>query len=385
MTAVRGRDFRLLWGSDAASHFGSAVSGTALALVGVVVVGLSPFEQGVVQASGSLAFLLIGLPAGVWVDRLRRRPVMFGADFARAALCASVPVAAWAGWLSFGQLVGVALLTGAMTVMFDVASTSVTPAVVGREHLYAANSRLQTTGAAARLSGPGLAGLLAQLLGAANALGMAAASYLGSALLLRILRVSEPEPEQSARRRLVPEVVEGLRFTFGHPVPRALAGFGVTMSFFATVGQAMYVLFLARTLGLPATAVGLVVVGGGVGAVLGAATATRWITRFGDVRALLVVWLTFLPPSALLLPLAGPGWQVTLFVVGLFGIGYGGGVYNVAQVSLRQAVCRDELLGRMNASLRFITWGVMPIGALAGGAIGELVSVRAALWVLRSA
>ncbi|UJW36277.1 MFS transporter [Saccharothrix sp. AJ9571] len=376
----RHADFRRLWAGDTASQLGTFVGHTVLPLLAATVLAASPFEMGVLTAAETLAFLLLGLPAGAWVDRFRRRPLMLRADFARAALLLSVPLAWWAGVLTLTQLVVVALLTGVCTVFFDVAYQSYLPSLVGRDQLLEGNAKLQSSQSVSQVAGPGIGGVLAQLLGPANAVLMTGLGFLTSALcLLRIRRV-EPEPVPHENPKLSAQIAEGLRFVFGNPTLRAITSATATANLANGIFLAVEMLFLTRTLGLSAAAVGALLAIGGAGSVLGAFTSGLVNRRIGQARAIwLIPLLTW--PAHLLVPLAAPGWRIAFVVAGLALFGYGVIVYNVAQVSYRQAICPDRLLGRMNASVRFVVWGVLPLGSVLGGVLGEVVGIRNTLWI----
>ena len=374
------RDFRRLWAGDTISQFGSTIGNVAIPLLAVGALAATPFEMGLLTAAETAAFLLVGLPAGTWVDRLRRRPLMLRADLGRAALLVSVPVAAWLGWLTFAQLVVVALLVGVLTVFFDVAYQSYLPSLVGREHLMEGNSKLQTSQSVAQVTGPTLSGWLAQAVGAANAVLGTGLGYLASAAFLWRIRKPEPQPEQVPGRNLRADIAEGLRFVLRHPLLRAITAATATCNLFGSIDTAMQVLFLRRELNLGAGTVGMLLAAAGLGGVLGALTATWWSRRFGQART---IWLIMVltQPLLLLVPLTQRDWRLALYVVGMLSMTYGAVVYNVAQVSFRQAICPDRLLGRMNASVRFLVWGTMPVGGLLGGLLGQWLGVRPTLWV----
>ncbi|MGQ0838688.1 MFS transporter [Actinokineospora sp.] len=381
MTTLRTHhDFRRLWAGDTIAQFGTAVGHIVLPLLAVAVLNATPFEMGVLTAAETAAFLLIGLPAGAWVDRVRRKPLMVRMDLARAALLLTVPTAWWLGMLTLTQLVVVALLVGACTVFFDVGYQSYLPSLVGRGHLIEGNAKLQASHSVAQFSGPALGGVLSQALGAATALLTTGLGYLASAAFLSRIKAAEPEPARPVERDLRAEVAEGLRFVLHNSYLRAIVGCTATWNLFFGVEGAVFVLFLARTIGLNATGIGLVMALAGVGGVLGAVASSRVNRAIGQARA---IWLVPLAsaPFGLLIPLAQPGWSVSLVVVGFLVVSFSGVVYNVAQVSFRQAICPDHLLGRMNASVRFIVWGTLPLGALIGGTLGTWIGVRATLWV----
>ncbi|WP_219417239.1 MFS transporter [Pseudonocardia nigra] len=376
----RHRDFLLLWSGETVSHVGTMVGHLAVPLLAATVLGASPWEMGLLVAAERAGFLLVGLPVGALMDRVRRRPVMIAADVVRFGLFASVPVAWWFGVLTFEQLVAVVLLGGVATVFFDVGYQSVLPSVVGRAGLVEGNAKLESTRMAAEAAGPAMGGGLVQLLGAANTMLLDAVSYLVSAAFLTRMRspetVPEPVPGQSVRA----DMAEGLRYVVGHRLLRPIVLCTGTANLFNGVLQAVAVLFLAGELGLTAGVVGLVLAAGTVGGVVGALTAGSWIGRFGQGRVLITALLVT-GPVTLLLPLAGPGPGLVWFAAAYFAILYGGVVYNIAQVSFRQAICPDRLLGRMNASIRFLVWGTIPVGGLLGGALGELIGLRATLLV----
>ncbi|MFE9745801.1 MFS transporter [Saccharothrix saharensis] len=372
------RDFRLFWGSDAANQFGTAVYTFVLPVVAIEALAASEFQVGLLTAAGTAAFLVIGLPVGVYVDRTRKRAVLAWSTVGRAVALATVPVAAWLGGLTFAHLLLAALVAGVLTVFFEVASQAYLPTLVERGGLVDANRRLVSTQQVARLSGRPVSGPLVQVLGSANAVLAITSSFLVSALLLWRMRTPERAVEPR-ERALWADMAEGLRFVFGHPLLRPIALCTTWFNLANAMWGAVTVLFLLRDLALsPAVAAVLMGVGSAGGVV--AALATGWLARFGQVR---LVWLSLLvtQPAWVLVPLAEPGWRLALFAVGTLVASAGVVVYNVAQVSLRQALCPDRLLGRMNASVRFLTWGAMPVGAVAGGALAEWVGVRTTLWV----
>jgi MFS family permease len=380
MSLRQHRDFRQLWAGDTLSQFGASIGQFAVPALAVTQLAATPFEVGALSAAETAAFLLVGLPAGVWVDRLRRRPLMLRADFCRFALLTTIPVAWWLHVLTVAQLIVVALLVGLLTVFFDVAYQSYLPSLVGREHIVEGNAKLQFSQSAAQVSGPALAGLLVQLIGAATSVLATAFGFLSSALFLLRIRTAEPIPERGERRGMRADIAEGLRFVLHQPTLRAITFCTGTSNLFGSIAAAAMLLFLIRQLGVDTGVAGLLMTGGGVGGLLGGLTATRWSRLFGQAR---VIWLSMLVsgPFTLLMPLTEPGWRLVLFAAGPFAFSFGAVVYNVAQVSYRQAICPDHLLGRMNASVRFIVWGTIPIGGLLGGALAAWLTPRGALWV----
>ncbi|MDX8029605.1 MFS transporter [Lentzea sp. BCCO 10_0856] len=373
-------DFRRLWVGDTISQFGANVGMTVIPLLAVGVLNATPFEMGLLAAASTIAFLLIGLPAGVWVDRMRRKPLMIAMDVARAALMLSVPAAWWLGLLDLPQLIIVSLAVGVCTVFFDVAYQSYLPSLVGRGQLVEGNSKLQASLSVAEVSGPAIGGYAAQFLGAANGVLATGLGYLSSAFFLVRIKTAEPAPERHPDPHLRREIMEGLRFVFGNVTLRMIVACTGTSNFFHGIQNAVMVLFLLQTVGLSEGTAGLVLSAGGVGGVLGAAFAHRIGLLVGQARMIwLIPLLTW--PFTLALPFVSDGWGLVLpmacLAVSVFGIV----VYNVGQVSYRQAICPDHLLGRMNASIRWVVWGATPLGALLGGALGSWIGIVPTMWV----
>ncbi|MFJ2740748.1 MFS transporter [Streptomyces sp. NPDC087440] len=377
---LRLRDFRLLLAGAAAGQVGAQVTLVALPLVAVLELRAPAFQVGLLTAAETAAFLLIGLPAGAWVDRMRKRTLMIRADVVRCAAMASIPLAAVAGVLTMAQLYLVALATGAATVFFDVAHQSYLPQLLDRERLVAGNGALETVRSSAQVAGPGLGGGLVQLVGAHLAIVADAIGYAVSALFLLAIRTPEAKPEPVPGASVRKDVAEGLRFVLGQPLLRVIAAATALGNFFSAMLLATQTVFLVRVLELRPGAVGLMLSASAVGGLAGALCAGRLARRFGQAR---LIWLSCLVtgPFAVLWPLAGEGAAAALFAVASGVVFFGAVVYNVAQVSFRQMLCPPRLLGRMNATLRFLMWGTLPLGAVVGGAVADGFGARAALWV----
>ncbi|WP_433240392.1 MFS transporter [Streptosporangium sp. CA-135522] len=376
----RHRNFMLLFGADTISQFGTQISLLALPLVAVLALGASEFETGLLVAAETAAFLLVGLPAGVWVDRMRRRRILITTDLVRGALLASVPIAWSLGALTLPQLYGVALGMGLATVFFDIAYQSHLPALVGRDQLVDGNAKLEIVRSAAGVAGPGAGGGLIQVLTAPVAVLVDAVSFLGSALFLWRIDVAEQAPDPAGRRGLLKEIGEGLRFVATHRILRMIATSTATANFAGGMMASVEMIFLTRVLHLSPGAIGLLFSTAAVGGLVGAAVVGTVSRRVGTAR---IIWLSIVAtgPFMLLVPLSGPGWGMALFAAGLFVNGIGVVLYNVSQVSFRQGVTPEHMLGRMNATMRFVVWGTLPLGGLAGGVLGELFGARTTLWI----
>ena len=272
-------------------------------------------------------------------------------------------------------------LTGILTVFFDVAYQSYLPSLVGREHLVEGNAKLTGSAEAATVAGPSVAGLLVDVIGASYAIALDSVSFLVSGAAVAAIRTREPKPEvpEGGHRSLVHDMGEGLRFVFGNVLFRAIAATTATANLFSGISTAVEVVFLVRTVHASPAVIGLMFTLGGLGGVLGAFAAGPIARRFGGARAT-IIGLGF-GVGVLLVPLSQPGPRVLLFGFGLMAGGFAAVVYNVNQVSFRQHLCPDRLLGRMNATMRFIVWGVIPIGALIGGVLGTVLGLRTTLWI----
>ena len=374
------RDFRRLWIGDAVSQIGSQVSMLALPLVAVKTLHATAFEVGVLAACETAAFLLVGLPAGAWCDRVRRRPILIAGDIGRALVLGSVPIAALMHRLTIGQLFVVALLTGVLTVFFDVSYQSYLPELVSNEELVEGNAKLEATRGVAAVTGPSIGGFLVQAITAPYAVLVDAISFLWSAGWVTAIRAPERRPAAPPQRHLGKEIAEGLRFVLGNPILRKIAGCTGTSNLFNSASYAVMIVFFVRTVHLSAGGIGLLFSIGSVGGLVGALCSGFLMRKVGQARLIWVSALIFAPPD-LLLPLTHHDARLVFAGIALFVASVGATVYNVAQVSFRQALCPRPLLGRMNATMRFLVWGTQPIGGLLGGSLATSVGLRDALWI----
>jgi MFS family permease len=377
---LRDHDFRQLYAADTISQLGTQVSLLALPLVAVRSLDASNFEMGILAACETLAFLLIGLPAGAWVDRLRRHSVLIVGDVGRAVVLASVPLAWWADVLTMPQLYVVALLAGVLTVFFDVSYQSYLPHLVGRDKLVEGNAKLEAVRAVNQLAGPPLAGGLITALTAPFAVALDAASFLGSALFVTRIRKREAKPERKPDAHLGREIGEGLRFVLGNRMLRSIAACTGSSNLFSSIAGAMVIVLLARDLRLNAAVIGLFSSVAAIGGMVAALCATR-IARWLGQGPTIWISVAVTGPFALLMPLAQRGWLLWAAAVGSGVYWFGAVVYNITQVSFRQGLTPERLLGRMNATMRFLVWGTLPIGGFIGGVLGKYIGVRPTLWV----
>lgn len=369
---------RLLF-AQSLSQAGFVVLNLAMPLLAATSLRATPFQVSMVAAAQTVAFLLIGLPVGVWVDRMRKRPTMIVADLTRAVALALVPVLWALDALTIVHLCAVAFVVGVATVFFDVADQSYLPHLVGPEGLVMANARLVTVDQTASVVGPGVAGLIVQAVTAPLAVVVSAVSYIGSALC--VARIEDrPEPvDRTPRDRLDRSILQGIRYVLGHAVLRLLVACSTTMTFCWSMGYGMLLVLLAQELGVSAVTIGLLFTAGGAGGLCATMVVRRIVERLGDGRAV-VLSVTLTAPCTLLAGLTGPGARLAFVACAQFAFAAGLVVYNVAQVSYRQRAVPAHLLGRVNATVRFFAWGARPLGVLLGGVVAELDGARSAVW-----
>ncbi len=376
-------DFLKLWTADTISQLGTQVTALALPLTAILVLKANAFQVGILTAVEFLPFILVGLPAGVWVDRLPRRPILIVGDLGRAAVLGSIPIAYRLHVLHIGQLYVVAFLTGIFTVFFDVAYQSYLPSLVERDQLVDGNAKLEISRSGAQLAGPGLAGALVQLLKAPVAILADSLSYLWSAAWVFTIRRAEPPVEQhedGARPTMRSQIAEGLRYVWHHRFLRPIAFCTASSNLFSSMAFAILILFAVRTLGMSPGLIGLVFALGNLGFLFGAIVSRRIADRLGGGAPIVGAAVVF-GVAGFLVPLASRSTAIPLLTASIALFGFGGVVYNINQVSLRQAITPLRMQGRMNATMRFMVWGTMPIGAFVGGALGKAIGLRPTLWI----
>jgi MFS family permease len=377
----RHSDFLKLWSAETVSQFGTQFTILALPLAAVIVLHASVFEVAALNVVEFLPFVLISLPAGVWVDRMRRKPILVVGDLARALLLVSIPIAYAFDALTIWQLYAVGFLVGIATVFFDIAYQSYLPALVDRRQLVEGNSKLEISRAGAQLGGPGLAGLVVDLLSAPAAILFDALSFVGSAIFIFRIRRPERAPDRATASvgSMRTEIGEGLRYVFGHPYLKNIAACTASFNFFGNVGTAVLLVYAVRVLDLRPAVIGLAFTIGNVGALVAAFTSGRISRRLGVGRTIVAsaivggpmfLVIAFAPHGNAALAVIGPAVAVASFT---------NVIYNVTQVSLRQTITPERIQGRMNAVMRFLVWGTIPLGNLIGGALGTWVGLKETL------
>jgi MFS family permease len=376
----RHHDFRLIWAGDTVSVFGMQIVGLAIPILAVQVLEADEVQMGLLGALQMLAFLLLSLPAGAWVDRWRKKRVLVVGDLTRAVVLLALPLAWWAGVLAMWQVYVVALVTGAVTVFFDVANQSYLPQIVEGDQIADANGKLQASQQTAAVAGPALGAVLVRVVGSPYAIAVTSVCMALSSLFVSRVRHVEQAPDRQARRPLRTEIGEGLSFVVRHPLLVRITACTGLSNFTSGFVEALFVIYVLRTLGLAETTLGLLLSVGAAGGLLGALSAARFAAWVGEGRSIPLAALV-VPVGAVATPLASAlPTTVPVLMAGALLMGWSVVVYNIVQVSFRQRLCPKPLLGRMNASIRFLVWGPIPLGALTGGFVGAAVGVVPALW-----
>jgi MFS family permease len=375
-------DFLKLWTGQSISELGSQVSQLAIPWLAAVGLHASPLAFSLLGVLGFLPFILFALPAGVWVDRLRRRRILIVGDFARAILLALIPILWAVGVLQIWHLLVLEFVIGIFTVFFDVAYQSYLPALIEREDLIDGNSKLQLTVSIAQIGGPSLSGGLIAAITAPYAILVDAVSFAISSVFMVGMKHRENLPRQDAaepRPKMWPQVKEGLAWVVGNKNLRAVAGCTGTSNFCSSLMFAIVILYMVRVLHLSSLEAGAVFAVGSVGSIVGALVANR-LGKFLGVGSAIVWTAVIFSFGGLAYPLAPKSFPLPVLMAGQMLFGFSAVAYNILQVSYRQAITPERLQGRMNAAMRWIVWGTIPLGTLAGGAIAQATTLHTALW-----
>ncbi|MGC5011248.1 MFS transporter [Streptosporangium sp. DT93] len=377
-------DFRRLFAGNATSLLGSSVTTVALPLTAVVHLDASPAQMGLLGAAGLLPHLVLGLPAGVWVDRVPYRRTLVLADLAQAALLVSVPVLAVLGSLRIWHLYAVVVLAGVCGLFESVAAQSFTPLLVPRERLLPANGALVLSNATVAVTGSAAGGLLVSLLTAPIAVAVDAVSFLLAALCKARIRTGGPAAAPAARHRrhLRADILEGVRAVLAHRIVRATTLAATLGALGGQIQNVVLMLYLVEDLTLSPALIGAVVATGGVAGVLGALVVTRITRRIGPGPSF-IAGMFLAAVAGPVLAVAGGPPMLTLAVLAVAQVlrGTGPALYGVNQQTLRQVLIAPALLSRVNATWRFLVYGTQPLGALLGGLLGSVFGLRAALVV----
>lgn len=365
----RDPEFEKLWAGALVSSLGTAITTLGVPLIAVQLLGATPSQMGLLGAAGTASFIVFGLAAGVVVDRARRRTVLIATSLASAFVVGSVPLAQLLGTLRMEQLYAVEFVAGSLALVDQVAFQAILPRLIGRERLLEGVTIVRSTDSVTAILGPSAAGILIQILTAPIAIILDAVSYIVQCLLTVFIRVDEPAaPARAPGTHVWHDVLEGLHYVLGEPSLRGLAIGGATHNVFSNGAiVALYVLYANQVLGLSPVAIGIVFAAGGPGALLGSVVAGRYGRRFG-MRGTLAQTQVLTGIARAFVPLAAfVPYPVVALVAGELLLGIARAIANVNQLSMRMTLTPDHLQGRMAASVRFLMWSVVPVGALAGG------------------
>ncbi|MGM0385723.1 MAG: MFS transporter [Actinomycetota bacterium] len=381
-SALGQRGFLPLWIGQSLSQLGFQFEGLAMPVIAVTLLNATEAQMGYLGAASTAAFLLVGLLAGGWVDRWRKRRVMIASDVVRAVVVLAIPLLWFAGELEIWQLYLVAGTVGVATVFFDVAYQSFIPVLVDDDVIGDANGKLESTAQVARLGGPAVAGALLKVVSAPVLLVANAVGFAASAASLAIIRDEEVPPPRSDRQGLVAEIRDGLAFVFSQPLLRRVLLTTASSNLASTILFTLMPILVLRILGITPQVLGMVLSVAAVGGLAASVTTTRLARRFGEGQTLRASTILF-AASAALLPAAAlvPGSAVAMLTASMALQSFGVVTYNIVQVTARQRMCPRRLLGRMNASMRFVVWGVMPLAALLAGWLGTAFGTVPAMWV----
>jgi MFS family permease len=378
----RHTDYVKIWTAAIVSQMGSQVSMIAIPFIAAVVLRAPAFEVALLGTFQMLPFILFALPAGAWLDRVRRRPVLIAGDLGRALALLTIPIAYALGVLTIWQLYAVGFAAGLLTVFFDVADQSYLPVLLDPEDLVEGNAKLQISASASQIFGPGMGGGLIALVAAPFAILIDAASFVASGGLISLVRKHEPKPDRKqaadgSYTSLRQEIADGLRYVLGNRYLRMVAGSTGTCNLGTSVAFSIFPIFVYVELGLSPGLVGAAFSLGGLGVLVGAFVAAPLARRLG-VGPVIVGSMLLTAPAALILALLPSDAAVAgvMLVFSQFLMGFTAVVYNVNQVSFRQAITPLEMQGRMNATMRFIVWGTLPLGSILGGALASFLPLR---------
>lgn len=380
----RERNFLVFWLGQTLSQFGAQLGAVALPVLAVALLHATEWELGVLNAANTAAFLLVGLPVGAWVDRVFKRRVMIQADLVRVAAMLAIPALWYTDVLQMWHLWIIAGVIGIANVYFDVSYQSYIPSLVARDQISEANAKLETTGQVSRLAGPAAGGGLLLVISAPLLFIGEAIGYLLSAFCLWRVRDHEQPAGEPARRRLLAEIREGLVYVVRHPLIGRVAATTAIMNFFSTIIFTLLPILVLRTLGLQTVHLGLMYSVGAVGGLIAAALTPRVAKLLGEGTSLPVgSVLTTIGMAGFPLATIAPNRTVSFVILAaaMFLMTVGVLIYNILQVSMRQKICPPRLLGRMNASIRFMVWGVMPVASLLAGVLGARLGLVQALWI----
>lgn len=374
------QDFLKLWSAQTISVFGTQTASLAYPLTAILVLEASSVQMGILRASAAVSAVLVGFFAGVIVDRLSRKRLLIATDLGRAFLAALIPLAAFNGVLKIEHLFVISFFAGALNITSEVAGMAFLPSVVKKENLVEGNSKFAATDSAAAIAGPGLSGLLVQILTAPVTILIDAVSFIFSAVFVWKINAPEQEIPVEKRQSVRSEIREGFAFVYKNPILRPLAESIALHFLFMLVISTIFTLYAIRELDLQPFALGVIFSDFGFGFLAGALVVKRLTARFGQGK--IMVYATLLNAfAALLIPSASGATAIFVLFAAHFLLAFGIQIHGINLMSLRQSITPDHLQGRMNGTFRFVNVCMMLVGALAAGFLGEFIGLRAAIFI----
>ncbi|MFZ3590464.1 MFS transporter [Bacillus sp. DJP31] len=377
------KHFRLFWSGQTISMFGSQITVIGLPLTAVYLLGANPFQMGLFQAMATIPFFIFSLFAGVWIDQNQKKPLLILSNLLTAFFLLLIPLFAWLGMLNFFMFYFIVFLSATFSMVFELAYLSFLPVIVKREDLSDGNSKLEISRSIAQVSGPSVAGVLISVLTAPIAILIDSISYIVSTIFIWRIKAEEPKPIKEFDSSIFKKIGEGMGLLVKHPILRSISASTAILNFFRTAFDAVYIFFIIKVLGINPTQIGIIFGVGSIGGILGAFFSRRISEKFG-IGPSIIGSVAMVTVGSIIVPFANEQIIIamTLLILGQIITGFGNTVYFVSQVSLRQSITPMEILGRVNASNRFISRGAMPLGGIFGGLLGTFIELRLALLIL---
>jgi len=380
---MQNRNFVRLWAAQIGSAFGSRITRTVLPIIAILMVGASTTQIGILSVLGVTPGLFVAAFAGGMIDRGSKRNILIAADLVRAVAILAIPVSAWLGVLEICQLYAVITIVGIASAIFQIADNTYLPSLIAKKHLVSANSKLEATDSIAEATGPGIAGILVQLITAPMAMVIDAGTYLWSAFML--LRIDTPENPTEPKPKsdgLFSDAIAGFRVCMGHPTIKSLLVVNTLMNFFGGFFMTLYMVLGLTMLNLSPAVLGMVISVGGIGSFIGAMYAGKISNRLGIRRALLFTLIAG-QVAGLLIPasLINPDYGVWFLVASQLFEDAFITIFFILALSLRQEIIPTDVLGRANATFHVVTHSLFPVGALIAGPLTIWIGFEATLWI----
>lgn len=376
------KHFRLFWTGQTISMFGSQITLIGLPLTAVYLLNANSFQMGIFQAVATIPFFLFSLFAGVWIDQNKKKPVLIICNLLTAFFLILIPLGAWFDVLNFYLFYIIVFFAATFSMIFELAYLSFLPMIVKREELSDGNSKLEISRSLAQVSGPSIAGLLISVFTAPIAILIDSISYVISSIFLSKINIEEPTLLVN-HDNIFKKIGDGIKILIKHPILRSISFSTAILNFFRTAFDAVYILFIVNIVGANPTQVGIIFGVGSIGGILGAFFSQK-ISKIIGIGPSIIGSVVMITGGGIIVAFVNESMIFTmiLLILGQIFTGFGNTVYFVSQVSLRQSITPTEIMGRINASNRFISRAAMPLGGLFGGLLGTFVALKLSLFIL---